>query len=164
MVTRGDVVANESRSEQAVVITKDTDEELVLEQSPGKRIAWVCLGGFSGLFFPLLGLVWMDDSIWAGIGLICGGLLLLLGGLYVAANRKEITFDRSLGYITIRAGAKRFPLRTRRISKTQIESVHVDFFSGSSDLRSGAGAPNHWLVSVRIAGKKVYLHNDDKQS
>ena len=127
-----------------MVITKDTDEQIVLRQSTGRRILWGSLGGFGGAFIVAMGVLGAAEVIWAGIGLICAGLVFILGGLCLSAHFKQITFDHSLGYVTIRAGAGPFPLRTRRISKTELEGVHVEFLSGSErwDFLSEEPAPD----------------------
>ena len=143
-----------------MIITKDTDEQIVLQQSRGMRIFAKCLAGFGALFF-LIGLMLIGVDIWAFIVITSVGLVCLLIGLYGAGNVKEITFDHSLGYITVRGGAKPFPLKARHISKAEVQRVDIRFLRGG--LRGQVTVPDRWEASVALAGKKVKIHTDVKQ-
>jgi hypothetical protein len=148
-----------------VVITKDTDEQIVLRQTAGRRIFWGCVGGFGGGFIVATGVLGAGEVIWAGIALICGGLVLVLGALCLSAHFKQITFDQPPGSITVGTGVRPLPCRSRHISKAEVESVDVQFIRASGEGPPPPfGYPNRWDVSVRVAGKNVHLHTDDKEN
>ncbi len=140
-----------------MVIVKDTDEQIVLRHKGWQRVvALVCIAPFA---LPLCAIgigELATEGHWAvGIGTLLGGLILGFIVYYLVYFFSEITFDHTLGQMTIRRGAKPFLVRTRRISRTEIQSVDLKHTPGYSSMCGDNVdySPEKWELFLRVGSK-----------
>ena len=130
------------------VPAKETDNQIVMHFP-----TWVRgLGGFivlMGAGFGTASIVFglEDNDIVSFIIFACIGLPALLGGIWIIGYTFKITFDYTLGDMTIRTGVGPFIYRTRHFSNKQVQSVRSFISEEGPYVRV-------WAVSLRIAGRK----------
>ncbi len=140
-----------------MVIVKDTDEQIVLHNEGWLRVVLLVCSIPLSLLFCAIGIVELaTEGHWnPGIGMLLIGLILGFVTYYLANFFGEITFDRTLGKMTIRRGAKPFFVRTRRISRTEIQGVDLEHIPGSG--YGNDATADRWRLFLRVGpnGKKV---------
>jgi hypothetical protein len=133
-------------------ITKDTELEIVIEQTKRKRAFWIVFGVLFGGIPALIGLAMLigEEDI-KGIVWILGGLVILLSCIYSALSFKQMIFDDSSGHMTWKRGSRGFPMRDRSFSKAEVQSIHIQ----QSELHYQYGSLLSWQLSL-IYGIKQY--------